>query len=186
MEKIVKDVYTDISSPYSFGGLNRLYNGLKELGYNISKSKVKNILKSIPSYTLHKQPRKKFKRRPIMVSKPGLFMNCDLLEYSELSKTNKNYRYLLVCQDMFSRYVYTELLKNKKADTVVIAFKNLKKKHIIAILIYNQIKVQNSLTPSLKNYWINMKFTIIIHIIAKQRLVLLNVFCELTKLSYIE
>jgi len=128
MEKIVKDVYTDVSSPYSFGGLNRLYNGLKELGYNISKSKVKNILKSIPSYTLHKQPRKKFKRRPIMTSRPGLFMNCDLLEYSELSKSNKNYRYLLVCQDMFSRYVYTEFLKNKKADSVVTAFKKILKK----------------------------------------------------------
>jgi len=128
MEKIVKDVYTDVGSPYAFGGINRLYNGLKELGYNISKSKIKNILKSIPSYTLHKQPRKKFKRRPIMTSRPGLYMNCDLLEYSELSKTNKNYRYLLVCQDMFSRYVYTELLKNKKADSVVTAFKFFFKK----------------------------------------------------------
>ena len=130
MEKIVKDVYTDVGSPYAFGGVDRLYNGLKELGYNISKSKIKNILKSIPSYTLHKQPRKKFKRRPIMTSRPGLYMNCDLLEYSELSKTNKNYRYLLVCQDMFSRYVYTEFLKNKKADSVVAAFKkNFKKTH---------------------------------------------------------
>ena len=128
MEKIVKDVYTDVGSPYAFGGVDRLYNGLKELGYNISKSKIKNILKSIPSYTLHKQPRKKFKRRPIMTSRPGLYMNCDLLEYSELSKTNKNYRYLLVCQDMFSRYVYTEFLKNKKADSVVAAFKIFFKK----------------------------------------------------------
>jgi len=78
--------------------------------------------------TLHKQPRKKFKRRPIMTSRPGLFMNCDLLEYSELSKSNKNYRYPLVCQDMFSRYVYTEFLKNKKADSVVTAFKKILKK----------------------------------------------------------
>ena len=128
MEKIVKDVYTDVGSPYAFGGVNRLYKGLKELGYNISKSKIKNILKSIPSYTLHKQARKKFKRRPVMTSRPGLYMNCDLLEYSDLSKTNKNYRYLLVCQDMFSRYVYTEFLKNKNADSVVAAFKKILKK----------------------------------------------------------
>ena len=128
MEKIIKDVYTDVGSPYAFGGFDRLYNSLKELGYNIPKSKIKNILKSIPSYTLHKQARKKFKRRPIMTSRPGLYMNCYLLEYSELSKTNKNYRYLLVCQDMFSRYVYTEFLKNKKADSVVVAFKKILKK----------------------------------------------------------
>merc|ERR1711895_92617 len=89
---------------------------------------------------LHKQPRKKFKRKPIMTSRPGLFMNCDLLEYSELSKTNKNYRYLLVCQDMFSRYVYTELLKNKKADSVVTAFKKCLRNHITNINIYNLMR----------------------------------------------
>ena len=61
MEKIVKDVYTDVGSPYAFGGVDRLYNGLNELGYNIPKSKIKNTLKSIPSYTLHKQARKNSK-----------------------------------------------------------------------------------------------------------------------------
>ena len=122
MEEAVKELYTNVGSPFAFGGVDRLYDGVKELGYDISKYKIKNILKSIPSYTLHKQARKKFRRRPIMVSRPGLYMNCDLLEYSDLSKTNKNYRYLLVCQDMFSRYVFTEFLKNKKAQSVVNGF----------------------------------------------------------------
>ena len=95
------------------------------MGYNdISKHRIKKILQSIPSYTLHKTARKKIKRRPIMTSRPGLYLNCDLLEYSDLSKSNKNYRYLLVCQDMFSRYVYTEFLKNKKGESVA---KKLKK-----------------------------------------------------------
>merc|ERR1711895_235630 len=48
----------------------------------------------------------------------------------------------------------------------------------IAILIYNLMKVQNSSTVSLKNYWINMKYIIIIHIIARRRRVLLNVFLQ--------
>ena len=125
MEKIVKKMYTDVGSPYAFGGVDRIYKGVKDSGYNISKNRIKQILQSIPSYTLHKQPRKHFRRRPIMVSKPGLYLNCDLLEYSELSAANKNYRYLLVCQDMFSRYVYTKFLKNKKGQSVASGLKNI-------------------------------------------------------------
>ena len=49
MENTVIDLYTNVSSPYAFGGIDRLYNGLKKLGYNITKSRVKYILKSIPS-----------------------------------------------------------------------------------------------------------------------------------------
>ena len=125
MEKIVKKMYTDVGSPYAFGGVDRIYKGVKDSGYNISKNRIKKILQSIPSYTLHKQPRKHFRRRPIMVSKPGLYLNCDLLEYSELSAANRNYRYLLVCQDMFSRYVYTKFLKNKKAQSVASGLKKI-------------------------------------------------------------
>ena len=54
MEKIVKKMYTDVGSPYAFGGVERIYNGAKDLGYNISKNRIKKILQSIPSYTLHK------------------------------------------------------------------------------------------------------------------------------------
>ena len=67
MEQIVKKMYTNVGSPYAFGGVDRIYNGVKALGYNISKNRIKKILQSIPSYTLHKQPRKHFRRRPIMV-----------------------------------------------------------------------------------------------------------------------
>ena len=130
MEDAIKKLYTNVGSPFAFGGVDRLYDGAKKLGYNISKYRIKKILQSIPSYTLHKQARKKFRRRPIITSRPGLYMNCDLLEYSDLSKSNKNYRYLLVCQDMFSRYVYTEFLKNKKAESVSQQLKkNLERTH---------------------------------------------------------
>ena len=60
MEEIVKGLYTNVGSPYAFGGVDRLYRGLKELGHNISKYRIKKILKTIPSYTLHKQARKNF------------------------------------------------------------------------------------------------------------------------------
>ena len=128
MEELVKKLYTNVGWPYAFGGVDRLYNGLKKMGHDISKYRIKKILQSVPSYTLHKQSRKKFRRRPIMVSRPGLYLNCDLLEYSDLSKSNKKYRYLLVCQDMFSRYVYTEFLKNKKGESVANKLKSILEK----------------------------------------------------------
>ena len=41
MEKIVKKRYNDIGSPYAFGGVERIYHGVKDLGYNISKNRIK-------------------------------------------------------------------------------------------------------------------------------------------------
>ena len=107
--------------------MDRLYLGLKNQGHKISKSEISKILQNIDAYTLHKPVRKRFQRRPIMVSKPGLYMNADLLEFGDLSIKNKGYKYLLLFQDMFSRYVYVELLKNKDGKSVSLAAEKILK-----------------------------------------------------------
>ena len=79
-------MYTNVNSPYAFGGVDRLYKGMREKGYKVTKNYIRKILKSIPSYTLHKPARKRFHRKPIMSSKPGLYFNCDLIELGVLHK----------------------------------------------------------------------------------------------------
>ena len=128
MEEHIRKLYTDVTSPYAFGGVDRLQMGLKRQGHNISKNKIRKILQSVNAYTLHKPARKRYRRRPIMVSRPGLFMNADLAEFGDLSKKNKGYKYWLICQDMFSRYVYGNLLKNKTAASVAKATDKILKK----------------------------------------------------------
>ena len=36
----MKDLYTDVGSSNAFGGVDSLNNGFKELGYDISKTKI--------------------------------------------------------------------------------------------------------------------------------------------------
>ena len=127
MEQKIHDLYTNIKSPFAFGGVDRLYLGLKKQGYNISRSKIREVLQSIKAYTLHKPARKRFQRRPIMVSQPGLYMNADLLEFGDLHRKNKGYKYLLLFQDMFSRYIYAELLKKKDGKSVSLAAEKILK-----------------------------------------------------------
>ena len=89
MEGLIKKMYTDVNSPYAFGGVDRVYVGLRDKGYKVTKNYIRNVLKSIQTYTLHKPARKKFPRRPVMSAKPGLYFNCDLIELGVLHK-NKN------------------------------------------------------------------------------------------------
>jgi transposase InsO family protein len=41
------------------------------------------------------------------------------------STLNKNFKYLLTCIDVYSRYVFVEKLKNKLGETVLEAFKKI-------------------------------------------------------------
>jgi len=75
---------------------------------------------------------------------------CDLIEYRNLKAFNKNYSYILVVIDAFSRYAWTRPLKNKEAktcaealDDIFSTFKHIpaffasgKLTHIAELLIY--------------------------------------------------
>ena len=114
-EKLIQQMYSDIGSPHAYSGIETIYKGLRDKGYKIAKSKVRKVLQSIPAYTIHKPSRKHFDRRPMIIPRPGLYLNCYLVEYSTLSADN-NIKYNLVCQDIYSRYVYSELILIKKGE----------------------------------------------------------------------
>ena len=42
----------------------------------------------------------------------------DLVEMQKFSKVNKNYRYLLTCIDIFSKFAFVIPLKDKKGTTI--------------------------------------------------------------------
>ena len=47
----------------------------------------------------------------------------DLADMQSMQKCNDGYRYLLVCIDVFSKYIWVVPLKNKKGPSLVEAFK---------------------------------------------------------------
>jgi hypothetical protein len=85
---------------------------------------------------LHKPVRRKFPRRKVIVHEIDDIWSCDLVEMQEWSKENKGCRYMLNVIDVFSKYAWSIPIQDKKATTVLQAFReivsqsNRKPKHI--------------------------------------------------------
>lgn len=63
--------------------------------------------------------RRGFKRRVIVQ------WEADLADVQNLSEFNKGIKYLLVIVDVFSRFLWVRCLKDKKAQSVIDAFKDI-------------------------------------------------------------
>ena len=65
------------------------------------------------------------------ITSPGINdrWQCDLVDYKSKSpEKNDDYRLILVCVDIFSRFMYTELLKTKEASEVTEAFLRIQRR----------------------------------------------------------
>ena len=77
------------------------------------------------SRELHKDVRRKFKRRKVITLAVDSIWAADLLDLKRYARTNKNYNYLLMVIDTFSKYGWIIPLRNKTGDTVAGAFQRL-------------------------------------------------------------
>ena len=74
---------------------------------------------------LHKPIKRNFTRRRVIVNHIDEIWAADLAEIQQFSKWNKGYRYLLLVIDVFSKYGWIVPLKDKKGETVMIAFQTI-------------------------------------------------------------
>lgn len=86
---------------------------------DVKLSNIKTFLKISRVYTLHKCSLD-VKLLPQPNKKKILFF--DLADLGNLQKEIRNVRYLLVCVDIFSRYMYAELIKRKIGISIVTVF----------------------------------------------------------------
>src|SRR6266446_6969079 len=103
-EKINK-IYTDISSPGGYAGVQKLYKEVHKKHPNISRDDIKEFLQSNRTYTLFKHRRVNFPRSKIVPTGILDQLHCDLADFQALSRKNSGYRYLLVAVDIFTKMV---------------------------------------------------------------------------------
>lgn len=115
--------YYDISDPASFGGVDRLYNAMKRIGW--SKKDVKEFLKDQNTYTLHKERRYSFRRNKIITYHKDFQHQIDLMDMRQYSEVNDGYKYILVIIDCFTRYCWLKPLKEKSAKALEKAFEDI-------------------------------------------------------------
>ena len=119
-EDIIKN-YTTPGHPTAYSGINQVYNFY---GGRISQTKLKTLLAGNEGYTLHREfhqgPRnityKHFKRYQFQI---------DLVDVQQLAAKNDGNRYLLNCIDIFTRFAFVRPVKDKKAETILAAFKSI-------------------------------------------------------------
>lgn len=115
-KNILNKIYYDPAHPASYGGLQRLYQAVKKKG--ITKNVVKKWLKSQQTYTITRPARRNFKRHHIYVTSLAERWDTDLMDVSDTADANDKTRFILLCIDLFSRFLWVQPLKNKQGKTV--------------------------------------------------------------------
>ena len=124
MDEYLTQVYYNPKRTGGFGGVERLYRDVKKDGkYDISRAQLKKWLMKQDTYTLHKPARRHYRRNRVIVGGIDELWQMDLADMQPVSTDNDGYRYLLVCIDVFSKFLWVIPLKTKTGPALVTAFK---------------------------------------------------------------
>uniref|UniRef100_A0A3B1JVY7 Integrase catalytic domain-containing protein n=1 Tax=Astyanax mexicanus TaxID=7994 RepID=A0A3B1JVY7_ASTMX len=127
-EGLLKKIYYDPSNPGSYGGVESLQRAIFEKkGSRANIKDVKNWLSAQDAYTLHKPVLGKFKTNRVFVKNMDEQWQADLVDMSNLSKDNKDMKFMLTCIDILSKYAWVRVLRNKTGVEVTDAFNSILK-----------------------------------------------------------
>ena len=126
MDQYLTQMYYNPKRSGALGGVERLYRDVKKDGkYVISRAQLKKWLMKQDTYTLHKPARRHYKRNRVIVGGIDELWQMDLADMQTMAAENDGYRYLLVCIDVFSKYLWVIPLKTKTGPALVTAFKKI-------------------------------------------------------------
>lgn len=127
MQKLIESYYFNPQKAGSFTSPSKLLESLNsnERMPNVKLKDLKNTLRKYDSYTLHKPVRRNFKRSKILTKGLNDMYEADLMDMSNISKSNSGINFILVLIDAFSRKLWVEPLKSKNAKEVLLAFEKL-------------------------------------------------------------
>lgn len=126
MDAYLESIYTDPAHPASYTSAEKLYKWIKKYGRrSIALSKIKDWLKGVEAHTLHVGVRRHFQRNRVVVSQMDELWHSDLMDMSNVSNVNDGISYVLVCIDVFSRYLWVSPLKSKRGVDTSQAFQKI-------------------------------------------------------------
>ena len=119
----LQEIYFNPSHSASFESPLRLYKAVKKDNrYRITHREIKRWIQNKESYSRNKGVNRQFQRNRVVVSGIDDQWDADLASFISFADDNDNYKYLLCVIDIFSRFAWIELLKDKKSETIVEAF----------------------------------------------------------------
>ena len=131
-------IYYNMGEMGGFSGIPSIMKNFKKTYPNtpISSKIVQNFLNLQTPYSLHQKRFKKLSRNMTYAPRVNTQWTADLIDFPDFKRHNDGYRYVLVVIDCLSRFVYTEPIKTKSADDVVVAFEKIFKRaeHLPVVL----------------------------------------------------
>ena len=110
-------------NPKTISGVTELFRKSKLQNKDITLKQVKEFLRNKYTAQIHKPlPSRNIKYYPITASAENDLIQIDLMDVSNISTKNNNYKYLMVCVDVYSRKGYIIPLKNKNTKSITEAF----------------------------------------------------------------
>ena len=117
-EELIRKSYYDPES--GLFSATKLYEKLKSKG--ITLKQIKDFISKQEVYQIHKKVFKPEIFFPIVAKYPNEIYQIDLMDFSDVSTTNNNYKYILLCIVVFTRKTYAVPLTTKHMNEVVNAF----------------------------------------------------------------
>ena len=121
-ESYLDSIYSDVSHPASFGGIDVLFDFVKQdKKYNFNRGEIINFLQSKPTYTSRTSKRRPRRYPPFITGGVNELLMSDV---AYMPKSGHK-RFILGVIDAFSRKIKAKALTNIKAKTVVPALLEL-------------------------------------------------------------
>ena len=116
----LREVYYDPKNPASLSTPLVLATAA-----NVGVREAEKFLKHQPTYTLHRNARKKYPTRRYYVNSKDDQWQCDLMDLQALAPYNNGHRFVLTVIDILSRYGWARPLKSKHGVEVKKAFESI-------------------------------------------------------------
>uniref|UniRef100_A0A914GUJ9 Integrase catalytic domain-containing protein n=1 Tax=Globodera rostochiensis TaxID=31243 RepID=A0A914GUJ9_GLORO len=125
MELVLDSLYNNPSSPAAFAGVSALWKEARKKIKDLRRKDVQNYLEGHRTYTLMRPRRVRFPRAKTVAAGFMTDVQVDLADFQTLSRHNRGHRYLLVAIDVLSKRLFVVPLRNKRAEEMLEAFKQL-------------------------------------------------------------
>lgn len=119
----LKRLYYSPDQPSAYRSKEALIKAARKHG--ISRRSVIEFLLEQPTYTSHREARKRFPTSFYNVFGAGRLGQIDLLDVQNLANYNQDIRYLMCLIDVFSKVMHVRALRDKKSKTTASALKDI-------------------------------------------------------------
>lgn len=116
IDAFLQEIYNNPAT--RLNGRDRFYARIALMTYGITKSRVMAFLNKMELHQLHLQRNHASTIKPIVMSRLHQRYQVDLIDMSNYARTNGGIHFILMCVDVFSKYLWARPLKNKEGTTV--------------------------------------------------------------------